>query len=64
MTLDDLLAMNENPKLDFKGIWKPDDLKTELIKDILSIANGNPQTVGEEGYLVFGVSNDKQKFCL
>lgn len=42
MTFDDLLAMNENPKLDFKAIWKPDDFKGELIKDILSIANGNP----------------------
>ncbi len=62
MTLNDLLAMNENPKLDFKAIWKPDDLKSELIKDILSIANGNPQTVGEEGYLVFGVSDNKQDF--
>jgi predicted HTH transcriptional regulator len=61
MILDDLLAMNENPKLDFKAIWKPDDLKGELIKDIVSIANGNPQTIGEVGYLVFGVSDDKQK---
>jgi predicted HTH transcriptional regulator len=61
MILNDLLAMNENPKLDFKAIWKPDDLKGELIKDIVSIANGNPQTIGEVGYLVFGVSDDKQK---
>ncbi len=61
MTIDDLLAMNESPKLDFKAIWKADDLKGELIKDILSIANGNPQTVGEEGLLIFGISNDKQK---
>ena len=61
MTLEDLLASNENPKLDFKAIWKAADLKGELIKDIISIANGNPQTVGEEGYLVFGISDDKQK---
>ena len=61
MRLDDLLAKNENPKLDFKAIWKADDLKGELIKDILSIANGSPDTVGEKGYLVFGISNNKQK---
>ena len=61
MTLDDLLAMNESPKLDFKLIWKPQDLKGELIKDILSLANGNPQTVGEEGLLIFGISDNKQQ---
>ena len=61
MKLDDLLVRNENPKLDFKAIWKADDLKGELIKDILSIANGSPDTVGEKGYLVFGISNNKQK---
>ena len=61
MTLDELLARDESPKLDFKAIWKPNDLKSELIKDILSIANGNPQTVGEEGFLVFGVSDNKEE---
>ncbi len=60
MELDDLLAMNESPKLDFKIIWKPEDLKGELIKDILSLANGNPHTVGEEGLLIFGISDNKK----
>jgi predicted HTH transcriptional regulator len=54
--------MNENPKLDFKAIWKADDLKGELIKDILSIANGSPDTVSEKAHLVFGVSDNKQNF--
>ncbi len=61
MKLQELMEMNENPKLDFKKIWRPDDYKGELIKDIISIANGNPMTVGKEGLLVFGVSDDKKE---
>lgn len=61
MKLQELLEMNESPKLDFKQIWKKEDYKGELIKDIISIANGNPMTVGKEGFLVFGVSDDKKK---
>ncbi|MCK5729010.1 MAG: ATP-binding protein [Methylococcales bacterium] len=60
MTLDELLNMDESPKLDFKQIWKQDDVNGEYIKDILSLANGNPQHMNEDAYLVFGVSDDKQ----
>ena len=37
MKIEDLLLMNESPKLDFKRIWKDEDVKSELIKDILSL---------------------------
>lgn len=60
MTLEKLLAMDESPKLDFKAIWNHDDVNSELIKDIISLANGNPNRINEKAYLIFGISNDKQ----
>ena len=61
MTWEALLSMDESPKLDFKQIWKKEDIRGELIKDIISLANGSPLTVGEEGLLIFGISDDKKK---
>jgi len=55
-----LISQNENAKLEFKEQWYHKSQKNEMIKDIIALANGNPQTVGEEGYLIIGVE-DKTK---
>src|SRR3989337_2674768 len=57
----------EDLKLDLKrelyGIYHPDssirDMQWgELIKDVLSLANGNVGTAGKPGYLVIGVADE------
>ncbi len=55
-----LINKNENAKLEFKEHWYHKSQKNEMIKDIIALANGNPQTVGEEAYLIIGVE-DKTK---
>jgi hypothetical protein len=55
-----LISQNENAKLEFKEQWYHKSQKNEMIKDIIALANGNPQTVGEEAYLIIGVE-DKTK---
>jgi len=55
-----LISQNENAKLEFKEQWYHKSQKDEMIKDIISLANGNPQTVGEVAYLIIGVE-DKTK---
>lgn len=64
MNLQDLLGMDESPKLDFKEKWwngGGGKSKSELIKDVVSIANGNPSNFEEEGFLVVGVSDCKER---
>lgn len=65
--LEQLLHQKEGPTLDFKRGWyKIDDPKTEvktrqrdeLIKDILSLANGNAASAGEPTYLIVGADDE------
>jgi hypothetical protein len=58
-----LLRQPEGPTLEFKQEWyKLDSLdsniksrqRDELIKDILSLANGSPSTAGKKAYLIIG----------
>jgi len=58
MTKDELkklIQKEENPKLDFKRDYEEKKENTEYIADIVSIANGNIDNIGEIGYLVFGI---------
>lgn len=55
-----LISKNENAKLEFKEQWYHKSQKNEMVKDIISIANGNPQTIGDIGYLIIGIE-DKTK---
>ena len=68
MDIEQLLARDESATLDFKGKWyqlDSTDTKTrtrqkgELIKDVLSLANGNTNVAGETAYLVIGVSDER-----
>lgn len=54
--LKELISRKEGSKLDFKRQWyKKEELKTELIKDVIALANGNIHTIGEDSYLIVGV---------
>lgn len=62
-----LLHRPESPTLEFKSEWykidsdNPKTVETqkgELIKDVLSLANGNANVAGETAYLVIGVSDE------
>lgn len=64
--LEQLLSQQEGVKLEFKrDMYKIYDKnaeatpreKDEMIKDIISLANGNPSYAGEKGYLIIGVEN-------
>lgn len=64
--LRQLIRQPEGLKLDFKQEFYHLDLTDakgrerqwgELIKDVLSLANGNVNLVGETGYLIFGVGD-------
>jgi predicted HTH transcriptional regulator len=64
-----LLNQNENTTLEFKSKWYNIDhpnknvgnrYRDELIKDILSLVNGNAITVGEKAYLIIGVDDKVQ----
>jgi hypothetical protein len=65
--LEQLIRQVEGPTLDFKREWyRIDDPngktkkrhRNELIKDILSLANGNTISVGESSYIVIGVDDE------
>jgi hypothetical protein len=65
--IENLLKRPESPTLDFKSEWYKIDSdnskavetqKGELIKDILSLANGNANVAGETAYLIIGVSDE------
>jgi len=61
MTIDikELISQQENAKLDFKREWYAEDkLKTELIKDIVALANGNIHTIGQPSFLIIGIKED------
>ena len=50
-----LILKNEHPKLDFKRDYESKKENSEYLKDIISLANGNVNTVGETAYLIFGI---------
>lgn len=56
-----LITKTENSKLEFKEQWYHKSQKNEMIKDIIALTNGNPQTVGEIGYLIIGVEDTTKK---
>ncbi len=65
--LQSFLLQNESPTLEFKERWykleQTEPQKTrerelgELIKDVLSLANGNADVVGETAYLIIGAAD-------
>ncbi len=61
--LQQLLAHDENPKLEFKREWystsdKLDDKGWgEFLKDVIALANGNIGHAGKPAYLIIGVSD-------
>lgn len=65
-----LLQRKEGPGLEFKQEWyKLDDpngetkkrQRGELVKDILSLANGNATTAGEDAYLIIGAADTRSE---
>lgn len=65
-----LLTKEESPTVEFKRQWYWDDSTPsadmpdkwgELLKDLISLANGYLNKVGEYRYLVFGFSEDERK---
>ena len=67
ITLRKILRRYEGANLEFKRQWyelespnskKAEADKGEMIKDILSLANGNTNGAGEESYLIIGAANE------
>ncbi|MFV7784358.1 hypothetical protein ACNPKB_10535 [Shewanella marisflavi] len=66
-----ILKKEESPTIEFKRQWYWNDSTPkedmsdkwggELLKDIISLANGYINKVGEYRYLVFGFSEDEKK---
>ncbi|MBO2623638.1 NACHT domain-containing protein [Shewanella algae] len=65
-----LLEKEESPTLEFKKQWYWDDTTPpeemadkwgELLKDLISLANGYINKVGEHRYLIFGFSETEKK---
>ncbi|NEZ57063.1 RNA-binding domain-containing protein [Adonisia turfae] len=54
---------NEGEKIDFKAYWYKDDVKhkNELVKDLISLANGSINSIGEIGLLVVGLDESKNE---
>lgn len=70
ITLKNLINKQEGASLEFKRQWydlenpnpkKAESDKGEMIKDILSLVNGNTNVAGETSYLIIGVSNEVDK---
>ena len=56
-----LVAQGENAKVDFKREWyKKEDIKGELVKDLLALANGDIYTVSETAYLIIGIEDESK----
>lgn len=65
-----LLEKEESPTLEFKKQWYWDDTTPneemadkwgELLKDLISLANGYINKAGEHRYLIFGFSETEKK---
>ena len=58
--ITELIKQKESPKLDFKREWySKEKLKTELIKDIIALTNGNIHTIGQPSYLIIGIKESE-----
>ena len=60
------LSQDESPTLEFKQEWYTDEdksqaklKKNEMVRDILSLANGNASTAGQDAYLILGAADQK-----
>jgi len=61
MDIRELIAKDEGGKLDFKREWyKETELKTELLKDIIALTNGNMHTFGQSSFLIIGVKENPE----
>jgi len=64
MTLEELkkiISEDENAKVDFKREWykdsTKDELKSEFIKDMFALTNGDIYSIGKTAYLIIGVTD-------
>lgn len=59
----DLVKKNEGDKLDFKAFYKHDiEGKNEIIKDMISLANGSITSIGKESFLIIGFNEKTSDF--
>ena len=58
--LEKIIARGEYEKLDFKQEWYKDNSynRQEIVKDILGLTNGNPNNIGESGFLIIGAKEN------
>jgi len=57
-----LIKNDENAKLEFKREWyKKEEFKSELIKDIFALSNGDIYTINKTAYLIIGIIDDTKK---
>ena len=62
MDIDSLLLKGENSRIEFKRQWyKIEDFHGELVKDLLSVANGGLETIGQTGYMLIGIEDTTKK---
>ncbi|QQZ27530.1 ATP-binding protein [Thiothrix subterranea] len=54
--IKELILKKEGDKLDFKQTWYDEHNKGELVKDIISLANGSIHSIGQDGYLLVGIN--------
>ncbi len=68
--LKELIEIWENPKLDFKREWywnknMPKEVKTsqqgDFVRDVIALANGHPDFIGQVAYLIIGIEDDTKK---
>ena len=64
MTIEELkkiISEDENAKVDFKRQWykdsTKDELKSEFIKDMFALANGDIHSIDKTAYLIIGVTD-------
>ena len=57
--LTDLILKKENVKLDFKRDYELQKEKSEYLKDIIALANGSQNSIGETAYLIFGIQENQ-----
>jgi predicted HTH transcriptional regulator len=59
--LEKIIAQGENAKVDFKRQWYKDagknELKSEFVKDMLALANGDIHTTDKTAYLIIGITD-------
>jgi len=57
--LNEIIIKDENPKLDFKRDYESNKEKSEYLKDIIALANGSVNSIGETAYLIFGIQESQ-----